>query len=114
MEEIMDYINAKKLSINPDYVLDNGHKLIWQAGKFAIMAIKSDLTMDRILISVGRLTKKGFVSLDYIQAQGLGFGSPELNVKSEDGVSFHVARLSEIAKHTFIKPVSPIRFSGLR
>lgn len=110
----MDYIDTKKLSINPDYVLDSGHKLIWQAGKFAIMAIKNDCTMDRILISIGRLTKKGFVSLDYIQSQGLGFGSPEINCKSEDGVSFHVARLSEIAKNTFTRPVSPIRFSGLR
>ena len=110
----MDTINLKKLSTKPDYVLECGHKVIWQAGKFAIMAVKSDFTFDRILISVGRLTKKGFISLDYIQSQGLGFGSPELNVKSEDGVSFHVMRLSEIAKHTFVKPVSPIRFSGLR
>ena len=110
----MDYINVKKLSINPDYVLDNGHKVIWQAGKFAIMAVKNSLTMDRILISVGRLTKKGFVSLDYIQSQGLGFGSPDLNVKSEDGINYHVSRLSSIARNTFIKPVSPIRFSGLR
>ena len=110
----MDYINVKKLSINPDYVLDNGHKVIWQAGKFAIMAVKNDLTMDRILISVGRLTKKGFISLDYIQSQGLGFGSPDLNVKSEDGINYHVSRLSSIARNTFTKPVSPIRFSGLR
>ena len=110
----MDYINLKKLSTKPDCVLDNGHKVIWNAGKFAIMAVKNSLTMDRILISVGRITKKGFVSLDYIQSQGLGFGSPELNVKSEDGINYHIMRISSVAKNTFVKPVSPIRFSGLR
>lgn len=105
-------INVQKLSEKPDYVKSDGD-ILYVAGKFAFLARKNDLTEDKIIFMPGFLGKKGFQSMDYIQSQGYGFGSPTHVINNEEFLDETVKKFKRIAMNNFRKHGN-FRFHGLR